>query len=208
MRVLTALIGIATLTATAQADFVRSGHARLHGEALHEANVRLYDTLVERRDHNVQAFDHAHPFYGKLLSNDSFFNQIDARWHKAEARFEFYHPLLWRVLDGGEASHQHHSLIPIITPSKLPTPTGQITTTQTVGPPINPWPHPTIPGSPTPTSPPPDTPPDHPKPPGPPNGPPTAPTPEPTSLVLGLLGAAGLASTSVRRFVRRNRRSA
>jgi hypothetical protein len=69
-------------------------------ERLAQSNLRIYENLVAVRDSHPLQFDHNHPFYAKLLTNTAFMKHEVARWELDEPRFEYWHPFLWRVLDG------------------------------------------------------------------------------------------------------------
>jgi hypothetical protein len=58
--------------------------------------------MVAERDADPTLFDKKHPFFGKLLSDESFMKQIMARWERDERRFEYWHPFLWQILNGYE----------------------------------------------------------------------------------------------------------
>jgi hypothetical protein len=69
---------------------------------LQAANVLLYEELVVYRDSHPTVFDRRHPFFSRLLTDPAYMNRIVDRWKAHEARFEYWHPYLWRILDGYE----------------------------------------------------------------------------------------------------------
>jgi len=71
-------------------------------ERLQAANVLLYEELVAYRDADPTVFDKHHPFFAGILTDPAYMNQIVARWQAHEQRFEYWHPYLWRILDGYE----------------------------------------------------------------------------------------------------------
>jgi uncharacterized membrane protein YgcG len=69
-------------------------------ERLQAANVLLYEELVAFRDKDPIRFDKEHPFFFGILTDTAYINKIVARWEGHEQRFEYWHPYLWRILDG------------------------------------------------------------------------------------------------------------
>jgi hypothetical protein len=98
------------LGATAEAGTVHIRYPANEPEKLATANVKLYQNLVTVRDSNPTKFDKSHPFYGRLLTDPSFANALVHRWESHEQRFEYWHPYLWRILDG--ISQQPQSITP------------------------------------------------------------------------------------------------
>src|SRR5262249_17219094 len=64
--------------------------------------VQRYLRVVATRNANPPQFDRAHPFYGFILTHKEAFDALVARWQSHPARFEYWHPVLWHVLDGGQ----------------------------------------------------------------------------------------------------------
>ena len=145
-------------------------------------DLKIYQGVVSLRDHNPSRFDQTHAFYGKLLTSEPFFQSLVARWHLDRPRFEHWHPLLWRVLDGGvlarEATVPHQT--PPLPLDGLGNPTGSSFHT------------PDAPSF-TAPSPPPNSPPTQHSP------PPASATPEPSTFVLLATGALFLILRAVTR---------
>jgi hypothetical protein len=92
------------------------------------ANIHYYQSVVRTFDHCPVLFEHEHPFYTRLLENQSFMESIVRRWQSHEQRFEYWHPSLWRFLDGYQYTHIPGQCQPIETfrpPSSDRTP-GQV----------------------------------------------------------------------------------
>jgi hypothetical protein len=115
------LIGIAafaSLSGLLRADSIRVGHelsaAAREREITHDE--QLYQQMAAVRLNDPGRFDRAHPFFGLLMSDPGFFNKYYERWQSHPARFEHYHPLAWRILDGkanlDAAQHDYHGPIP------------------------------------------------------------------------------------------------
>ena len=83
-------------------------------------DVKLYMKLVAQRTLNPTAFDHRRPFYGKLITDRSFFESWVNRWQSHPARFAHWHPCLSRFLDGGVRSREaDEPPPPLIPPAPL-----------------------------------------------------------------------------------------
>ena len=85
-----------------------------------QLNEAISEWLEHYRDAHPKQFAHDHPFYNRLLSDPSFMNQIIDRWERDERRFEYWHPLLWRVLAG----YQNLAPPPVIVPPPTVTSSG------------------------------------------------------------------------------------
>jgi len=97
----------------------KAGSVRIHWgpdapERLQAANVLLYEELVADRDAHPTVFDKHHPFFGGILTDPAYMDQMVSRWKAHEQRFEYWHPYLWRILDGYE--FRPHPSPPIIPP--------------------------------------------------------------------------------------------
>jgi hypothetical protein len=92
----------------------------LPGEQQVSRDVTLYLKLVAQRSLNPAAFDHHHPLYGRLITDQSFFESWYNRWQSHPARFEHYHPYLSRFLDGeGRLRGSDEPPPPLIPPADL-----------------------------------------------------------------------------------------
>lgn len=60
---------------------------------------RLYTRIVELRDTDPDRFDGRYPFIGRIVSDDQFFEKYYDRWQGHPERFEYWHPLLTRILE-------------------------------------------------------------------------------------------------------------
>ncbi|MGC8643314.1 MAG: PEP-CTERM sorting domain-containing protein [Isosphaeraceae bacterium] len=56
--------------------------------------------MVAQRSENPARFDRLHLVLGDMLSNRSSFEYWYNRWQADPARFEHWHPLFWRIIDG------------------------------------------------------------------------------------------------------------
>jgi hypothetical protein len=74
-------------------------------ERLAAENVRYYEGLLNLEHNHPLAFAHEHPFYAKLLHDPVMMENLIARWEAHPQRFEYWHPCLWKVLDGYEHTH-------------------------------------------------------------------------------------------------------
>ncbi|MDE2508343.1 MAG: PEP-CTERM sorting domain-containing protein [Planctomycetota bacterium] len=155
----------------------RHGFRSTHAQAYREQDnprqaardIKVYNDVVAMRNANPTRFDQLHPFYKQLLTSQSFFDSIVNRWHLDQPRFEHWHPLLWRVLDGGVLERNAINT----------TPPGPDPVSGAFGSP-DPTPIPSL----TPN------PPHSIGPPSPPPPPPASATPEPSSLALLATGFA------------------
>jgi hypothetical protein len=98
---------VLTIAASGGTIHLGSGGVAAHSEQTSLHNQALYLRLVDQRDANPLVFDRKHPFYGKLFAKESVFDYWVDRWQSHEARFEHWHPCLWRVLDGGLQVRDH-----------------------------------------------------------------------------------------------------
>ena len=98
-----AFLAVVWTVVPAQADLIlHAGKgSSLANEKQASRDVKLYLKLVSQRSLNPAAFDHRRPFYGKLITDRSFFESWYDRWQSHPARFEHWHPCLSRFLDGG-----------------------------------------------------------------------------------------------------------
>ncbi len=92
--------GVSHRPARAESVLIRWGSDA--PERLRAVNVVLYEKLVADRDANPTVFDKHHPFFFGILTDPAYMDQIVARWEAHEERFEYWHPYLWRILDGYE----------------------------------------------------------------------------------------------------------
>ena len=134
-------------------------------------NERLYEAMVVARDHDPTRFDERHPILGELLTDHASFEYWLNRWQAHPARFEHWHPLFWRIIDGEWLESEPPIIPPLIPPAgqKGDLPVGP-------GPPVPPSP----PGPPRPVAPP--------GPPGPVAPPAVVPEPDPLLLLVVALG--------------------
>ena len=79
-------------------------------------HVRLYEQMAAVRANDHAAFDRLHPFFGPVLTNRASFEYWLWRWHVAPARFEHWHPLFWKILDG-EALAGGPPVPPVVPPT-------------------------------------------------------------------------------------------
>lgn len=70
----------------------------------------LYEDLVKFRDSHPIVFDEHHWFFFGILTDPAYMERIVQRWERDEPRFDYWHPYLWRVLDG--YIHERQFLIP------------------------------------------------------------------------------------------------
>lgn len=112
-----------TLTDTLEAGSIVVGHrvsaAGRQREILR--NERLFGGMATARLRDAARFDRAHPFYGQLLGNSASYSYYMWRWQLAPARFEHYHPLAWRILDGRASLEAKLGAIPVETVPETPT---------------------------------------------------------------------------------------
>lgn len=64
-------------------------------------NRRIFDNLASIRSHDPLAFDDGHEFVGRLLSDQHYLESMQQRLESHPERFKYYHPFVWRVVDGG-----------------------------------------------------------------------------------------------------------
>ena len=70
-------------------------------------NAKIHADLAAMRAADPLRFDASHPFVGRLLSDQTYFQEIKARYELNPPRFAANHPFVWRVLDGGPSHHPH-----------------------------------------------------------------------------------------------------
>jgi hypothetical protein len=117
-----AFLGVIWTVVPAQAELILhdAKHSSLANEKQALRDVKLYLKLVAQRSENPAAFDHRRPFYGKLITDRSFFESWLDRWQSHPARFEHWHPCLSRFLDGGARSRgSDEPPPPLIPPADL-----------------------------------------------------------------------------------------
>jgi hypothetical protein len=98
------------------------GHVRWGADAPERyaaANIKVYENLLAVRDVDPVDFDRRHRFYAQLITNPTFAEKLVRRWQRDEQRFEYWHPYLWRVIDGYQELHPTPAP-PIVSPPPSP----------------------------------------------------------------------------------------
>ncbi len=80
-------------------------------------NEQLYEQMVDVRARDATRFDRLHPILGDLLTEQSSFEFWLHRWEAHPARFERWHPQLWRILQGEALEGGPPVIAPVVPPA-------------------------------------------------------------------------------------------
>lgn len=120
MFIVGAILG-GCLTGSAQAGTLREARAAAIQARQSSISERMSQRIAVLRANNSAQFDRTNPFMARLLTQQNFLNYWVSRWQAHPARFQYWHPRFWHILDSVPPLQETPTgTPPIVSPEVIP----------------------------------------------------------------------------------------